>query len=145
MSGHPKPATWAEAVRQVHEEAAGVLSVVIVRQCDAVHLALDALSGDDTAAALLLQVNDCIQRIEGASARNRTQCGCCGANLASGRYAVVIASPDVSDPSAGLGMAICRRCGPTVGAIKAAAMSALRLIWPDLRPVQVTHPEGGRA
>lgn len=145
MSRHSKPATWAEAVRQVHDEAAGMLSVVIVRQCDAVHLALDALSGDDTAVALLLQVKDCIQRIEGASACNRTQCGCCGADLASGRYALAIATPDISDPSAGLGMAICRRCGVTVGAIKAAALSALRLIWPDLRPVQVTHPEGSRA
>ena len=145
MSKQSKRATWVEGIRQVHDESAGMLSVVIVRQCDAVHLAMDALSGDDKAVALLQQVNDCLQRIGAAPARKPAQCGCCGTNLEAGRFAIVIASPDTDTPSAGLGLAICRRCGVTAGAIKAAALSALKVIWPDLRPVQVTHPEGSRA
>ena len=140
-----RPVTWADAIRQVHDEAAGVLSIVIVRQQDVMHLALDALAGDDASVTLLRQVNDCLSRIGAAPAQSRTQCGCCGSDLAAGRFAIVIASPDTSDFTAGLGMAICRRCGSTVGAIKAAACQALRAIWPGLRPGTVTHPAGGRA
>ena len=145
MTARPKPATLAGAIQQFHEEAAGVLGITIVRRQDAARLALDALAGDDTALTLLRQVNDCLQRIDAAPAGNRTQCGCCGSDLAAGRFAIVIASPEISDPSAGLGLAICSRCGVTAGAIKAAAVRALRLIWPGLRPVTVTHPAGGRA
>ena len=42
-------------------------------------------------------------------------------------------------------MAICHRCGTTPGGIHAAAVASLRLIWPDARPIHVTHPDGGRA
>lgn len=144
MKPRSKPTTWGEAVRQVHDEAAGLLSIVIVRQEDAAHLVVDALAGDDAAATLLNQVNDCLHRIQAAPTRNRTQCGCCSADLRAGHFAIVIASPDTNDPSAGLGLAICRRCGTSLGAIKAAALTALRCIWPDLRSITITHP-GGRA
>ena len=53
MSARPKPAPWGEAVRQVQDEAGGVLAVTIVRKEDAARLVLNTLTGDDAAAALL--------------------------------------------------------------------------------------------
>lgn len=136
------PATLAEGVRQMHVEAAGLLGVNIVRQADVPRLLLDSLTGDEAATMLLQQVSDCIQRIQEAPADRRTQCGCCGSDLHSSKFSIVIASPEIPDPSAGLAMAICFRCGTTVGAIRAAAIRALKLLWPDLRPVTITHTGG---
>ena len=103
-----------------------------------------AISGDTEAAQLLYQVNGLLARIIAAPADAPMECGCCGTPLDGGRFAFVIASPDIANPEVGMGLAICRRCGTTLGAIKAAALTALRGFWPDGRYVDVTHP-GGRA
>lgn len=139
-----RPGTLAEGVRQMHHEAAGLLGIHVVQQVDVPRLLLDALAGDEIAMMLLNQVNDCTQRIQAAPAERRTQCGCCGSDLQGSKYAVVIATPEIPEPSTGLAMAICTRCGTTRGAIRAAAIRALRLLWPDVRPVSI-HDKAGRA
>jgi hypothetical protein len=135
----------AQAVQALQAEAGGLLSLHVIRRDDASRLIAGALSGDRGAAQLLVAVNDLLQRIGAAPASTPMQCGCCGGDLQAGRFALAIATPDISDPSAGLGMAICRRCGTSLGAIKAAALTALRCIWPDGRFVTPTHSDGGRA
>lgn len=121
---------WAAGIRRVHHDAWGVL--------------LAALAGDADALQLAMQVNDILRRIQDAPAHDPMQCACCGAALRGGRFAVVVASPE-ANPGAtpALAMAICTRCGPTLGAINAAAQRALRFLWPDLQPI--THHKGGRA
>jgi len=140
-----RPGTLADAVARVQQQAGGLLALHVVRQDEAARLIVGAVSGDREAAQLLVAVNDLLHRIGAAPASSPMQCGCCGSDLQAGRFALAIATPDISDPSAGLGMAICRRCGITLGAIKAAALTALRCIWPDGRFVTPTHPSGGRA
>jgi len=135
----------AQALQALQAEAGGLLSLHVIRRDDASRLIAGALSGDRGAAQLMLQVNDLLHRISAAPASSPMQCGCCGSDLQGGRFAIAIATPDISDPSAGLGMAICRRCGTSLGAIKAAALTALRCIWPDGRFVTPTHSDGGRA
>ncbi len=140
-----RPGTLAQAVQALQAEAGGLLSLHVIRQGDGPRLIVGALSGNREAAQVMLQVSDMLQRIGNAPASSPMQCGCCGSNLQAGRFALAIATPDILDPSAGLGMAICRRCGTSLGAIKAAALTALRCIWPDGRFVDITHPDGGRA
>ena len=60
-------------------------------------------------------------------------------------FAVVVAIPGCDDPSAGLALAICTRCGSDRASITAKAAVALRRIWPDLRPITITNPAGGHA
>jgi len=143
MSGAPK--SLAEAVGRIHEQARGLLALHIIRRDDMPHMIAAAISGHEESAQLLFQVNSLLTRILDAPADAPMECGCCGTPLHRGRFAFVIASPDIADPEAGLGLAICYRCGTSLGAIKAAALKALRGFWPDGRFIDVTHPHGGRA
>ena len=132
-------------VQRVNDEAGGVLRLQVIRRSDLPGLALDALAGDAEAAELLRQAQDTAAAIEAAPRHRLMLCGSCPRGLRDRKYAVVLARPGCDDPTMALAMAICLRCGPTPGAIQAAARVALRRIWPDLRDLQVSHPEGGRA
>ena len=145
MTAQPHPGAWAAAIHSLHDEAAGLLVLDVVRRCDAPDLVLAAAAGDDYAARLLVAVNDALRNIEKAPTGAPMQCAACAAPLRLGRFALCIARPATADPMQGLGMAICHRCGTTRGGIHAAASASLRLIWPDARPITVTHPDGGRA
>ena len=145
MKDAQSPTPWHEAVMRLHIEAAGLLNLDVVRRIDMPHLVSAALTGDADAADLVRLVSDALRGIEDAPAAESKQCARCAAELSGGRFALVIAKPAVSDPQRHLVMAICPRCGTSPGGIKAAATAALRLIWPDVREVRITHGEGGRA
>ena len=136
---------WADDIRRLHDAAAGVLNLDVVRRCDAPGLILAAVAGNTDAARLLLDVNDFLAHIQSAPASFPMECGCCGKPLHQDRYNLVLARPAESDTAKGLGLAICFRCGTSVGAVRAAATTALPLIWPDARCIEITHPDGGRA
>ena len=136
---------WADNILRLHDAAAGLLSLDVVRRSDAPGLMLAAVAGDADAARLLLDVNDFLERIQSAQASDPMQCGCCGKPLRQGRYSLVVARPTQGGTERGLGMAICYRCGTTLGGIKAAAITSLRLIWPEARSIEITCPDGGRA
>ncbi len=111
---------WAAGVQRLHDEAAGIVHLDEVRQTDMPRLVVAGLNGSVEAGRLLLAVTDALRRIQGAPADTPMEC-------------------------ASYGKALKGRCGPTVGAIKAAATRSLRSIWPYVRPIEVTHPKGGRA
>ncbi len=134
-----------EGVQRVNDEAGGLLTVQVIQQDDMPAMIADALGGSAEAVQLLRLTNQVLANIQGASRRKPMLCGCCPRALRGGRYAIIIARPACDDPTEGLSLAICRKCGPTYGAIQATAAVALRRIWPDLRPIMVTHPGGGRA
>lgn len=140
-----RPGTLAESVAAVQAEAGGLLTLYVIRQDDTQRLLAGVLAGDREATQVFVAATEMLQRIHEAKASSPMQCGCCGSNLEPRRFSLALATPDVADPSAGLGMAICRRCGTSLGAIKAAALTALRCIWPDGRFVTPTHSDGGRA
>ncbi len=145
MSNARPSASWHEAVERLHVEAAGLLDLTVVRRSDMPHLIGAALSGDAGAADLMCLVSDALRGIENAPAAESKQCARCAGGLPGRRFALVIAQPAVSDPQQHMVMAICPRCGTSLGGIKAAATAALRLIWPDVREVRITPGAGGRA
>jgi hypothetical protein len=136
---------WEAAIRRVHAQAAGLLHLDVVRQADLPALIGKALAGGTEAARLLVQVNGFLGQIQEAGLGRAPLCGGCSATIEDRRFTIVIASPEGADePADGIGMTICRRCGPTPGAARAAAARGLRDIWPDARLLAVTSP-GGRA
>ncbi len=136
--------TLAEGITAIHDEAAGMLTLDVILQRDVPRLIAAALDGCEDTARLLTALNSALQQIGTAPASSPAQCGCCGTALQAGKFAIVIARPDTCDPVHGMGLAVCRRCGPTSGAIKAAAVRALKLIWPNARPVSI-HSAAGHA
>lgn len=134
-----------DGIQRVSDEAGGLLTLQVVQRTDLPALILDALAGSNEAAQTLRLVNDTVTSIQAAPHRRRMLCGACPRGLRDGRFSVIIARPARDDAAEGLAMAICAKCGPDFGAIQVAARVALARVWPDVRPVTVTHPAGGKA
>lgn len=134
-----------DGIRQVSGEAGGLLTLQVVQRADMPALILGALAGSDEAAQLLRLARDTLASIQAAPRRKPMLCGSCPRGLRDGRFAIVIARPACDDPTQGIALAICARCGPDHDAIQAKAATALARIWPDARAIEVTHPTGGRA
>ena len=143
MSGR---AEWMSGVRAITEEAAGLLTVEIIRCDDMPGLIALALVGDPDASRAVHAVQRTLMVIRNAPRRSPTLCSCCPRPIRKGvGFALVLAVPERSDPSHFLGLAVCEKCASTTGEIREKATGALRKLWPDLRPVDVTHRHGGRA
>ena len=134
-----------DGIQQVHAEAGGMLTLQVIQRADMSALVLDALAGSDEAVQLLRLTRDTLTNIEAAPRRKPMLCGSCPRALRNGQYSIIIARPACDDATQGIAMAVCGRCGPDLAAIQAAAHVALKRIWPDLRPITVTHSQGGRA
>ena len=140
--------TWAESVQRVSDEAAGIIRLDIIQHADLAELLAHALLGDPEAIRLANMASSVLRRIGSASRREPMLCGSCPRplKLKGHRFSVVIALPGRDQPSNALSMAICHRCATSREAVQDKAVEALqRIIWPDLRPITVTHPAGGRA
>ena len=139
--------TWAEGVQRVSDEAAGVIQLDIIQHADLTELLAHAILGDPEAVRLANMASSVLRRIAAAPRRKPMLCGSCPRplKLKGHRFSVVIALPGRDQPSNALSMAICHRCATSHEAVESKAVQALRRIWPDLRPITVTHPTGGQA
>lgn len=136
---------WAKGIEELHKEASGVLAVQVVQQADMAELLGYVLAGDPEAIRVLSVVRDALRRIQDAPRNRPMLCASCPKPLRNGAYAIIAAFPAHNDAARGMGLAVCRSCGTTDDAIQRKALEGLRRIWPDVRPVTVTHPEGGQA
>ncbi len=134
-----------DTIQRVHAEAGGLLELLVFQSTDAPELILDALAGSAEAKQTLRHIKAVVGSVRAAPRRKPMLCAACPRALRGGVFSIVIARPACDDPTRGLGLAICPRCGPDRDTAHAAAAVALRRIWPDLRPVTITHPAGGRA
>lgn len=144
MSAVASKATLQAGVEAVTREAAGMMEVAVVRPSDVSVLLGEALAGSDEAALLLRLYTDTAAKIDKAPARARLLCVSCPRELRRG-YSVAAALPHRDNPHQAVAIAVCPRCGPDREAIQAKAMEGFQRIWPDLRPIQITHHDGGRA
>lgn len=135
----------SEGLNRIHAEAAGACDLIVVQPCDAAGILADALAGDPHAASLLTALNDASEAIVRAPRRASKLCACCPRPLRKGRYSFGLVLPLCDSPTAALAMAVCHRCATERSDIQTKLMGALKVIWPDLRPITVTHQDGGRA
>lgn len=134
-----------QGIQGVNDEAGGLLTVQVIQRQDLPAIIADAICGSAEAVQLMRLANQVLTNIRDAPRRKPMLCGCCPRALRGGQYAVIIARPACDDPKQGLSLAICTRCGPDYDAIQAKATVALARIWPNVRPVTVTHPAGGHS
>lgn len=138
--------TLREGVERLQSEAGGILELAVIRPIDAVNLLGRVIMGDREAASLLDAVNQTLTRMRDAPASAPLVCVSCPNPIRDGRRcAFVAALPTGGNPASGLMVAVCPRCATEPAAIQAKAMKGLRGIWPDLRPITVTHAAGSRA
>jgi hypothetical protein len=134
-----------EGFEAVHREAAGLLTLDIIRPERFVELVVASMSGDAEAARLVQSAVNTVARIEKAPRREPKLCGCCPRTLRGSRFVICVANPAVDSPSGSIAFALCERCSGDDAAVRNNAAKALQRVWPDLRPITVSHPAGGRA
>jgi hypothetical protein len=134
-----------ECFKAVTKESGGLVAVHIFFPEDLRGLITRSLVGDREATMLVPLVRQGTKQIRSASRKAPALCGCCPRPIRS-HFALAIVLPERSDPSQGFAIGLCAKC--TEGDINRAhqkAVESLAAIWPDARPVLVTHPGGGRA
>jgi hypothetical protein len=138
---------WRDGIQTVNDEAAGLLDVSIIDAVCGAELVADAMLGSPEAAALLLAVAQAAARIKKAPRQSPALCICCPRPVKRVCATTVfgVATPAVANPGSAIGFVFCDRCAGNRDTLVARAADGLGRIWPDLRPVAVTHPEGGRA
>ena len=135
----------AEGLARFQSEAGGMMELIVVRPGDAVDILADAMAGDCRAVCIMQAVEQAANAIRGAPRRLPMLCAACPRPLRHGRYAFGVALPASDNPTHGLALAVCTRCATTRGDVQTKATAALRRVFPDLRPITLTHAEGGRA
>ena len=134
-----------ESLQGMRAEGGGVVSIFVVRQCDAIRLLGSARAGNATSLKVLRAVNVANGNIEQAPRRRPMLCASCPRPLRYGGYSIVVALPDNDEASRALTLAICKRCATKPDEIGSKALHGFRKLWPDLRPFTVTHAEVGYA
>ena len=141
----PPPETRAERMEAIHGEAAGLMHLDVVLRDDMPAMVAAAAHGDAEAAELFQRVNAALLDILSAPEGNPKLCASCPQPLADGRYSLAFATPACDDPSNALALAVCHDCAADREDVRTRAVEALRRLWPDARPVTITHPDGGHA
>lgn len=142
MTRPPRTETWEEGIRRFSEESAGAFFVHVVERGDLPGLLADALAGDADAERLAGLVQGTLERIAAAPRHKPMLCACCPCAVKGGPFAVVVAMPARDDATRGVALAVCGSCASGRDAVQAAALAALRKLWPDLRPIDINAAEG---
>ena len=139
-------AEWVASIRAIGQQADGILAVEIVRQEDLPDIVASVMLGNIDAGRLLEAVVGALDHINAAPRSRPCLCSCCPRPLRKrSHFTLAVAMPERSDASHYLALAVCARCGRTNTEIKPKVTSALQKLWPDLREVAISHPQGGRA
>jgi hypothetical protein len=134
-------AAWRQGIERLQTEAGGALNIDIINAAAGAHLAARSMAGDYEAGVLLRAVAHAIAQIGRAPRSRPSLCVFCPRRIRRISPATVfgIASPAIVCPSNVLAFAFCDRCGSDPATLPEKARQGLQRIWPDLRPVTVTH------
>jgi len=141
--------SWASDMRSTLAEmgqqggGAVVLHFVTFAHVPGIMHRADAGSADDL--RILKALGEALTGIQGAPRKRPMLCACCPRPVRGSGFAIALAMPSGPNPTSALTLAVCDACAPDEDAFQAKATEAFRRIWPDGRPIQVTHPDGGRA
>jgi hypothetical protein len=128
------------------DEAGGLLTVHVISRDELPSLLRATMSGNARAAQLVRAVLASIDNVESAPKRSPMPCGACQRPVKHrSAYCVGVVLPDVDLPCRAVGFALCRHCCGTSAAADMAAIRAVRDVFPNARPIVITHRHGGRA
>ena len=138
------PVGWQDAIEQVHNEAAGLLSVNIVDPYCARALLVASFAGDEAAAILMRGVCMVVASVERAPRKKPVLCLCCPRSVhPRDPFSVCVTMPENGNPSTVIGSAICARCLTDKCTLLARVATALKAIWPNARIVGHVHEAPG--
>jgi hypothetical protein len=134
------PEGWRDAIRQVHTEAGGMLSVNIVEPSRAHGLMAASLAGDENATRLMRALVLAIEAVHRAPRKRPVLCLCCPrAVRPRDQFTVCVTRPENGNPSMVIGSAICARYFADKSTLIERVATALKEIWPQARLVGHIH------
>jgi len=135
----------ADCLANLRTESGGAVDLFIVRPVDAPDVVAHALASDPLAVKVFEALANASRAVEAAPKKRPLLCATCPRPLRGTAFAFGLVLPMRDDPRSGAAFGICVRCATPVEALQANATKALHKLWPDLVPIEVSHPEGGRA
>ena len=137
--------TWASDMQAVHDEAAGLVEIILVEQGAVPAILAAALLGEADARRIMLLVRDTLRSIGAAPAALPALCLCCPRPVRDGRFMLAIAQPAREGAEHAIGVAICEACAPDATVARPKVMAGLRGLWPNLRAIQDQQHAAGHA
>ena len=126
-------------------EAGGLAKLHVFSISDFQALMVAVTLGDADAVRLSCAIRQVIDQIEAAPTSDPALCMSCHNRLDRATFHVLILQPSRDDYDRALGFGCCGECGTTQAEVRAKAMRVLRQTWPEVRKIEVTHADGGRA
>jgi hypothetical protein len=130
----------------VQAEGGGLLDLFLIPPEEGPSLIAAAALGSVTATRVLRAITDTASRIRQSARKTEpTLCLCCPRAVRRlNGVTFGLASPAADRATGAIGFVVCQQCSGKPD-LNAGVQTALRRIWPDLRPIAVTHREGGHA
>ena len=135
----------SNGLASLHREAGGAVELIVIRPVDAPDVVAHALAGDPYAVKVFEALANASRLVDAAPKRKPLLCATCPRPLRGTAFSFGIVLPMRDDAQSGVAFGICTKCGTSLDALQVKATAALYKIWPDLVPIEVTHPSGGRA
>lgn len=142
----PQAIPIEDALRQIHDQAQGVVRLELVPPEVGAQLIAAGFFGDPDALLRLRVIVDCSKGILDHQHDAPRLCLSCPREIVSPvGVTFVIAFPSRDDATACIASALCESCAaaePEV--LKGLIAEGFRPVWPDLRIIKISH-EGGHA
>ena len=137
---------WARGIMDVENEAAGVMEIVVILPLELPLLLIEADFGGVEARRLARLALKAILTVHEAPSSRPILCVSCQRPMRRAHaFSVVLAVPRRPDPARCVQAVMCASCGTEVEQIEAKAIEAMRSLWPDARPIEITPNRVGHA
>jgi len=138
--------TLQQGVDRLNRESGGLLRLEIIRPEDIFGLSCAVFSGDGAALARLVAAQESGDRIRRHARKKPVVCLCCPRSIRDPRAVLALLFPASDAASVAVASALCDRCSAAdQETLMACAAAAYEKVWPGLRCIEITHPEGGNA
>lgn len=139
--------TLHAAIAAVHAEAEGMLTLGILDAEASADLLAAAAMGNALAAGLIGALLESRRRITDAPRYKSSLCCICPRPVRriSPDSVFGIVFPAIARPKSAISFAFGNKCAADRATLLKKTEARLRSIWPELRPIIVTHPAGGLA
>jgi hypothetical protein len=138
--------TLEQGVNKFNRESSGLFRLEIIWPTDMLPLTYSAYTGDGGAMVRLKAAFDSSARIKRLARKDPVICLTCPRRVRNADAVLALLIPAIETPSVAIASALCSRCSEQDEKTTfARAFAAYTKVWPTLRCVEVTHPEGGRA
>jgi hypothetical protein len=142
----PPPDPYASGIAELHAEAAGLMRFVLLSPAECCLLAAQVLLFEHQEDLRLLRgAVQVAKRIADAPAAQAILCLCCPKPIRDPDDATIcLTLAAAENPKHAIGSALCQSCAAAPG-VNDRVITALRSVWPDVRRIEITHADGGRA